>query len=228
MAGKKKNSNYVTEKTVQKKAIAAEKKRIAKRNKTLKAIIIPVAAILLIAAVIFGIMMLGGAFDYVPEATDHVSIALSGYDTTLHVELYGKDAPESAKGFLARVSSHYYDGKTVTAYIDGSLYFGDEAIVDTGIKGEFSANGIDNKIPIKAGTLVMARGEDYDSAYSRFFIVTEDTDISALKGNYAPFGRVTGGMEVIEEIISKLTPNSDGAIPEGEQPVINSISTHVH
>ena len=52
--------------------------------------------------------------------------------------------------------------------------------------------------------------------------------MNALKGNYAPFGKITGGMSVIDEIISGLTPNDDGTIPESERVVIKSISTHEH
>lgn len=226
MAKNKKNSNYVTDKTLQKKAEANKQKKAAKTKKTVKSVAVTSAVALVILAALFAVLYFGGAFDYIPEATEHVTITLDGYSTSLHVELYGEDAPETTKHFKSLTSGHYYDGKTLTAYKDGNLYFGEESSGNGGIKGEFADNGTKNKIPFKEGTLVMARGEGYDSAYGRFFIVTEDTDISSLKGSYAAFGRVTGGMEIIEEIVSKLNVGTDGSIPAAEQTKITSISAH--
>mgnify|MGYP003311171686 CR=1 FL=1 len=95
-----------------------------------------------------------------------------------------------------------------------------------GVEGEFSANGKENKIPFEVGTLVMARGDDYNSAYGAFFIVTEDTDVKALEGKYAAFGKITDGMDAIEAIIAGLTPDADGKIPEAQQVKITGISEH--
>ena len=226
MASKKKNSNYVTDKTSKKKAEAAQKKQAKQKKEQIKSIAIPAVVVLLILAAIFLVIYLGGGFDYIPEATEHVTIQLDGYGTSLHVELYGDDAPITVKQFKSLVSGHYYDGKTLTAYVDGNLYFGGDSEGDGGIKGEFSANGVKNKVPFEVGTLVMARGESYDSGYSKFFVVTENTDISALQGNYAAFGRITGGMDVIEEIIGGLNVGADGLIPVSEQIKITSISSH--
>lgn len=225
MANKKKNSNYVTEKTVKRKEAEAQKRKAVKTKKTVTAILVPTVTVLLVAAVIFTVMLLGGAFDYIPTATEHVAIELAG-EGSLHVELYGDDAPITVKHFKSLVSDEYYDGREITAYIDGNLYFLEKAVNVTGIKGEFSENGVQNKVPFKPGTLVMARGEDYDSAYGRFFIVTENTDVSALDGKYAAFGRITDGIDVINGIVSKLTPNSDGSIPPAERTIIDSISAH--
>ena len=230
MANKKKNSNYVTEKTAMKKEAAAKQRKAAKTKKTVMAVLVPTLAVLLIAAVILTVMVLGGAFDYIPEPTEHVAIDLAGHGS-LHVELYGNDAPETVKSFLALANGGYFNGKMVNALIDGSLYLGsEESGTEKGVVGEFSANGKENKVPFKVGTLVMARGEDYDSAYGRFFIVTKDTDTAALKGNYAAFGRITDkdGIELVEKLIEGLHPNSDGEIPATEQVSINSISSHEH
>ena len=226
MAKNKKNSNYVTDKTVEKKAAEDKQKKAAKTKKQAKSIAVTSLITLVVLAALFSVLYFGGAFDYNPTATEHVSIALDGYSTTLHVELYGKDAPQSTGHFKSLVNGHYYNGKMITEYSDGNLYFGEAAAGKGGVKGEFADNGVKNKIPFKVGTLVMARGEEYDSAYGRFFIVTEDTDISSLKGSYAAFGRVTSGMEVIEEIIGKLNLDQNGKIPEAEQIKITSISAH--
>ena len=227
MANKKKNANYVTAKTTHKKAEAAEKKRAAERNKAIKAILVPTVAILLIAAVILGVMILGGAFDYVPEGTEDVLIEFEGDYGSLHVELYRHDAPETVKSFISLVGGGYFTGKSINGYKDGNLYLGDDkSTANKGIVGEFSANGKTNKVPFKEGTLVMARGDDYDSAYGRFFIVTKDTDVKALKGNYAAFGRITEGMEAIEAIVAGIKADADGKIAVADQIIIENISTH--
>lgn len=230
MSNKKKNSNYVTEKTAMKKEAEAKKRKAVKTKKTVMAVLVPALVVLLIAGVIFTVMFFGGAFDYIPEPTEHVAIELAGHGS-LHVELYGKDAPKTVESFLALAKGGYFNDKTVNALIDGNLYLGsEESASDKGIVGEFSANGKENKVPFKVGTLVMARGEDYDSAYGRFFIVTEDTDVRALKGNYAAFGRITDsdGIEVIEKLIEGINPKSDGTIPATEQVFISSVSSHAH
>ena len=226
MAKKKKNANYVTDKTTQKKAAESKARVMAKRKKTAISAIITAAIAIVILGGIFVGMLLGGAFDYHPEVTEHVTIQLSGYSTTLHVELYGEDAPETVKHFKSLVNGHYYDGKSISAYKDGNLYFADASAGDAGIKGEFSKNGVKNKVPFEVGTLVMARGEGYDSGYARFFIVTEDTDLSTLGGEYAAFGKVSGGMEVIRELVGKLNPNADGSLSDAERVSIVSISAH--
>ena len=226
MANKKKNSNYVTEKTTNKKQAEAKKQKAKKTKKTVMSILVPAAILLVIAGVILTVMILGGAFDYIPTPTEHVAIELSGHGS-LHVELYGDDAPDTVKSFLALANSGYFNGKSIHALVDGNLYLGsEESGSNNGVVGEFSANGKENKIPFEVGTLVMARGDDYDSAYGRFFIVTKETDISALEGKYAPFGKITDGMTEIESIILNLTPNADGSIYAGERITITSISAH--
>ena len=226
MAKSKKNSNYVTAKTAEKKQAATKQKQAKQKKEQIRSIAVPAVILLLILGAIFAVIYFGGGFDYNPEATGHVAIQLEGYSTSLHVELYGDDAITTVRHFTSLVNSRYYDGKTLTAYSGGNLYFGAEETGKTGIKGEFAANETENKIPFRPGTLVMARGEDYDSAYGRFFVVTKDTDVSALKGNYAAFGRITDGMDVIEEIISKLNVDADGKIPAAEQITITEISAH--
>ena len=221
----KKNSNYVTEKTIQKNAAESKRKAAEKKKKQIKSIAIPVGIALLVIAALLAVIYIGGGFDYNPEATEHVAISLEGYNTTLHVELYGNDAPNTVKHFNTLVNNYYYVGKYLTAYEGGKLFFGPESKVN-GIKGEFADNGVENKVPFKVGTLVMARGEEYDSAYGRFFVVTKDTDVSKLKGSYAAFGMITDGMDVIEEIVGKLNVGADGKIPTDQQVKILSISSH--
>ena len=226
MAKKKKNSNYVTAKTTEKKEAATKQKVATEKKKRVKGIVLGVSVAVVILAALFAIIYFGGGFDYVPDVTDHVEMYLGDNNEYFHVDLYGKDAPKTVAHFRELMKDDYYVGKGSTAIIGGNVYFGDVETGKTGPKGEFKANGVENKIPIRVGSLVMARGEDYDSAYGRFFIVTEDTDVKALKGSYAVFGKITGGMDVVEKIISNIHPDADGKIPVAEQVRITSITAH--
>ena len=227
MASKKKNSNYVTEKNAQKQEAIAKKKRSEKTKKLVKTIALAtLITVLVIGAIVAGLYFMG-AFDYVPDGSSDVLISFDGGKGSLHVELYGNDAPNSVARFLALAKNNYFNGKAINAYKDGNLYIAtEESPTGSKIDGEFSANGKENKIPFEVGTLVMARGDDYNSAYGAFFIVTKDTDVKALEGKYAAFGKITDGMDAIEAIIAGLTPNADGTIPEAQQVKITSISEH--
>ena len=227
MASKKKNSNYVTEKNIQKKEALAKKKQSEKTKKLIKSI----ALVVLIAALVIGAIVAGlyflVVFDYIPEGTSDVLISFGDGKGSLHVSLYGHDAPKTVAFFQALVKDKYFNDKAVDLYKDGNLYIGAGAEpYKNHVAGEFDANGTENKIPFEVGTLVMARGDDYDSAYGAFFIVTEDTDVKALEGKYAAFGKITDGMDAIEAIIAGLTPDADGKIPEAQQVKITSISEH--
>ena len=93
---------------------------------------------------------------------------------------------------------------------------------DTTIVGEFSDNGYENPLSHTRGAISMARSIDYDSASSQFFIVHEDCP--SLDGQYAVFGYVTEGIEVVDDVCEQAEPIDDnGTIPAEEQPVITSI-----
>ena len=227
MATKKKNSNYVTEKNIQKKEALAKKKQSEKTKKLVKTIaLVTLVTVLVVVAIVAGLYFLG-VFDYVPEGTSDVLISFGDGKGSLHVSLYGHDAPKTVAFFQALVKDKYFDDKAVDLYKDGNLYIGAGAEpYKNHVAGEFDANGTENKIPFEVGTLVMARGDDYDSAYGAFFIVTEDTDVKALEGKYAAFGKITDGMDAIEAIIASLKPDADGTIPLDQQVKITSISEH--
>lgn len=97
---------------------------------------------------------------------------------------------------------------------------------ETNIVGEFSANGYDNTLSHTRSAVSMARGNDYNSASSQFFIVQEDS--TYLDGEYAVFGYVTEGMDIVDEICASALPTDDnGTIPAAEQPIISSITLRV-
>lgn len=95
---------------------------------------------------------------------------------------------------------------------------------DTEIKGEFAANGWNNPISHVRGVISMARGGySYDSASSQFFIMHED--YTGLDGQYAAFGWVTEGMEVVDAVCESAQPtDGNGTIPAANQPRIESIT----
>ena len=144
------------------------------------------------------------------------------------VELDGDTAPISVQNFMDLANEGFYDGLTFHRIIDGFMIQGGDPNHDgTGgsektIKGEFSANGVENDISHRRGVISMARSSDMDSASSQFFIVQADS--TYLDGQYAAFGHVTSGMEIVDEICEQANPtDQNGTIPYDEQPVIESI-----
>ena len=92
----------------------------------------------------------------------------------------------------------------------------------TTIKGEFSANGVKNPISHVRGVISMARSSGYDSASSQFFIMQKTT--TSLDGQYAAFGNVTDGMDVVDAICANVpVEDSNGTVAPANQPVISSI-----
>ena len=128
-------------------------------------------------------------------------------------ELYPEVAPQSVGNFIALANSGFYDGLIFHRVIPGFMIQGGDprgmGIGGPGycIKGEFSANGVQNPLKHTYGVLSMARSMMPDSAGSQFFIMTSDSPL--LDGQYAAFGKVTEGMETAEEIVKTLRDPSD-------------------
>lgn len=90
------------------------------------------------------------------------------------------------------------------------------------IKGEFALNGVNNPLSHTRGAISMARSTAYDSASSQFFIC--QADVAALDGQYAVFGYVTDGMDIVDAICAAAQPtDNNGTIPAAEQPVIKEV-----
>ena len=149
-------------------------------------------------------------------------------DITL--ELDGDTAPITVANFVKLVKSGFYDGLTFHRSVpDFMIQGGDPAGNGTGgsdepIKGEFSANGVENNISHVRGTISMARqSKDMNSASSQFFIVQRDS--TYLDGEYAAFGKVTAGMEIIDKMIADapVVDPVSGLIDSAKQPRITSI-----
>ena len=140
---------------------------------------------------------------------------------TIKAELYPETAPQSVYNFIALASSGYYNGLIFHRVIPGFMIQGG-CPDGTGmggpgycIKGEFLFNGVDNKLKHKRGVLSMARSQHPNSAGSQFFIMHEDAP--HLDGQYAAFGKVTEGIETVDEIASVKTGANDR--PNVEQKI---------
>lgn len=131
----------------------------------------------------------------------------------IQLELYPETAPESVKNFISLANSGFYDGLIFHRVIAGfMIQGGDPDGRGTGgpgysIKGEFNANGVKNDISHVRGVLSMARAQAYDSAGSQFFIMHRDG--TYLDGQYAAFGRVISGMDVVDAIAKVTTDSRD-------------------
>lgn len=158
----------------------------------------------------------------------HVVIKVKKYGN-IKVELDADTAPISVTNFVNLAKKGFYDGLTFHRIIDGFMIQGGDPSGDgTGgsdetIKGEFSDNGVENNISHVRGTISMARSSENDSASSQFFIVQSDS--TYLDGQYAGFGTVTSGMDIVDKIC-KDTPvtDSNGTVEKENQPVIEKIT----
>ena len=177
-----------------------------------------------------------------------VSMEIEGYGT-IKMELYPDEAPNTVKNFIKLINEGYYNGLTFHRVEESLIQGGDTAGDGTGttelsINGEFTANDYDNKLKFERGTLGLARmdytayssidskltKEGYNSGYAQFFIMAQDE--SALDGYYTAFGKVTEGMEIVDEI-TKLETTVETDENSGETttttkpvnpPVIKSIT----
>ena len=131
----------------------------------------------------------------------------------IELELDAKAAPITVENFEKLVREGFYDGLIFHRVISGFMIQGGDP-EGTGmggpgyhIKGEFAANGVENPIKHVRGVISMARAQDPDSAGSQFFIMHADAPY--LDGQYAAFGKVVSGMDVVDQIADAVTDFSD-------------------
>nr|WP_242954914.1 peptidylprolyl isomerase [Pseudoflavonifractor sp. An176] len=148
---------------------------------------------------------------------------------TITVELDQEAAPITCANFVELANSGFYNGLTFHRIIEGFMMQGGDPNgdgtggSDNNIVGEFTNNGYENNLSHTRGAISMARSSDYNSASSQFFIVQEDS--TNLDGDYAVFGYVTQGMDVVDAICEAAQPTDDnGTISAEDQPVITSIT----
>lgn len=157
----------------------------------------------------------------------HAVIDVKDYGI-IKVELNADEAPITVTNFVKLAKDGFYDGLTFHRIINGFMIQGGDPEgngtggSDETIKGEFSANGVDNVLKHTRGAISMARSQDYDSASSQFFIMHETN--ASLDGQYAVFGYVYEGMDVVDKIATSVpVTDNNGTVEAQNQPVINSI-----
>lgn len=134
-------------------------------------------------------------------------------DKVVEIELYPEIAPNSVNNFLSLVQQGFYDNVIFHRVIPGFMIQGGDPQgtgmggPGYGIKGEFSSNGFENTLKHTRGVLSMARSMMPNSAGSQFFIMHKDSP--HLDGQYAAFGKVTSGIEVVDWIASQSTNRQD-------------------
>ena len=158
----------------------------------------------------------------------YVNIEIEEYGT-IELELYPDVAPVTVDNFVSLVESGFYDGLTFHRIIDGFMIQGGDPLGNgTGgssksIKGEFTANDFQNDLKHERGVISMARGSyDYNSARSQFFIV--QTTYPSLDGQYASFGRVIKGIEIVDKICKDTkVEDRNGTTLKENQPFITKV-----
>lgn len=147
-----------------------------------------------------------------------VALQIKDYGTVV-IELYPEIAPNTVNNFISLVKSGFYDGSSFHRSVPGfMIQGGDPNGNGTGgpgytIQGEFSANGFANDLKHTEGVVSMARRQPYDTAGSQFFIM--HAKAKHLDGEYAAFGMVIEGMDVVDEIANTATDYNDR--PKAEQ-----------
>lgn len=192
---------------------------------------------IILAAAVLGVLsvvLVGGAVQTSKPAEpglltgDHyIQIDVKDYGSITAV-LHADTAPITVTNFMKLVNDKFYDGLTFHRIISGFMIQGGDPLGNgmggskEQIKGEFSANGVQNDLKHTRGVLSMARSQMPNSASSQFFIMH---DVAPhLDGQYAAFGEVLTGMEVVDAICAK-TPVTDrnGSVAKANQPVIERI-----
>ena len=147
-----------------------------------------------------------------PKETNMIILKIANMGE-IKIELDYKNAPISSANFVSLVNKGFYDGLTFHRIIKGFMIQGGCPLGNgTGgpgysIKGEFRSNGVNNQLSHKRGVISMARAMNPNSAGSQFFIC--DKDDLFLDGQYAAFGHVIEGMDVVDKIASVKTGFQD-------------------
>ncbi|MDR1028887.1 MAG: peptidylprolyl isomerase [Clostridiales Family XIII bacterium] len=159
------------------------------------------------------------------EGTETPKVEITMEDGgTITLELDRDNAPKTVENFLKLINDKFYDGLTFHRIIPNFMIQGGDPEgtgmggSDEEIVGEFSSNGFSNSLSHTRGVISMARSQNMDSASSQFFIT--NADAPNLDGDYAAFGRVTDGMDVVDKISAVKTGANDRPV---EPVVIKSI-----
>ena len=211
------------QKRVEQEKLAQQKQE--QKKKAIKLGIVAAVAVVLVVAAVILITTLTRPSNYVCLTVSYTDDAGVSHTGDIIIELDPDQAPISVKNFQKLVKQGFYDGLTFHRVIEGFMIQGGDPMGNgTGgsknnIKGEFTANGVNNTIKHERGVISMARSGErrnnlgqiidygYNTASSQFFIVHETTP--HLDGQYAAFGHVISGMEYVDGIANVSTNSSD-------------------
>lgn len=192
-----------------------------------KSIIFRVLAITLAAVIALGAFAgcsKGGADTHSGHTRVKFEMEIAGKDAgSFIIELYPEHAPITVENFIKLVEGNYYDGLKFHRIIDGFMAQGgaNEDKPVKSIKGEFAINGIENNLQHDRGIVSMARTQDPDSASSQFFICYTKEHTAHLDGQYAAFGKVIEGMDVVDSFLDvERTYGSDGAMSAPVEDIV--------
>lgn len=216
--------------------LSPEEIKKRKRQKMIRRMLPTALAILAVAVIVVVAVALISGGNKSKTTLHHVEIEVKDYGV-IKAELDEASAPITVKNFIKLSKKGFYNGLTFHRIKEGFVIQGGDPDKDgnggssSNIKGEFAANGVENPLSHVRGVLSMARNSvNMDSASSQFFIVQSDSTF--LDGQYAAFGYVTAGMEIVDKICSDITKQEEsgvfpkdpnGMIPEAYQPVITAI-----
>lgn len=218
--------------------LAKNQKPAAKQQKKTGPLLAGICVVVVVLALVIFFVMQGKNKNSGADGTQAETGAAGGTGpvATISVKDYGDivvqldetAAPLTVENFVALAKEGFYDGLTFHRIIDGFMIQGGDPLgngtggSDETIKGEFSGNGVDNPISHVRGVISMARSNDPDSASSQFFIVQSDS--TYLDGQYAAFGHVTSGMDIVDQICQDVpVQDNNGTVNAEDQPVIESI-----
>ena len=164
-------------------------------------------------------------YENIPKGHPQVTILMEN-NKKIVIELYPEYAPQTVANFVELAKSGFYNGLTFHRVIENFMVQGGDPNGDgTGgsehnIVGEFAANGFtQNTLSHTKGVISMARAQHFNSATSQFFICYGD--VPFLDGQYAAFGKVVSGMDVIESFIDvELLPNASGEMASPKKPIV--------
>ena len=159
--------------------------------------------------------------------THYATIDIKNYGT-IELELYGDIAPITVNNFVKLANEGFYESLTFHRIMSGFMIQGggydisDNEIDAPTIKGEFESNGTKNPLKHTRGVISMARTNVKDSASSQFFIMHKDAP--HLDGEYAAFGMVIKGIEVVDKICQEVPQGYNGAVNVFDRPVIEKVT----
>lgn len=169
----------------------------------------------------------GGAKGGQKMSNPRIEISVAEYGK-MQFTLDEENAPITVANFLKLAREGFYNGLSFHRIISGFMIQGGDPLgtgmggSDETIKGEFKSNGVENKLSHKRGVISMARSSDPDSASSQFFICHADSQF--LDGDYAAFGTIDSGIEVVDAICENTRVlDGNGTVDKREQPIIEYI-----